>query len=42
MFDVACQFFEQLIMLIPGIIGIYILFDLIGSLLFGKSWLNYL
>ena len=36
MFDVATTFLSQLISLIPSIIGIYILFDLIGSLLFGK------
>lgn len=36
MFDVAIQFMEQLITLIPGIIAIYLLFDLLGSLLFGK------
>lgn len=37
MFECALQFLEQLIDLIPGIIAIYILFDLIGGLLFGKN-----
>lgn len=36
MFDVALQFLEQLITLIPGLIALYILFDFIGSLIFGK------
>lgn len=36
MFDIATQFMIQLINLIPGVFGIYILFDLIGGLLFGK------
>lgn len=36
MFDIATQFMVQLIDLIPGVIGIYLIFDLMGSLLFGK------
>ena len=36
MFDISLQFLSQLIDLIPGLIGIYIIFDLTGSLLFGK------
>lgn len=36
MFEVATTFLEQLITLIPGFIGLYVLFDLIGALLFGK------
>lgn len=36
MFDIATQFMIQLIDLIPGVIGIYLIFDLMGSLLFGK------
>lgn len=36
MFDIATQFMVQLVDLIPAIIGIYVLFDLIGGLLFGK------
>ena len=36
MFDIATQFMIQLIDLIPGVIGIYLVFDLMGSLLFGK------
>lgn len=36
MFEVATTFMTQLIDLIPGLIGIYILFDFIGTLLFGK------
>ena len=36
MFDVALQFLEQLITLMPGLIALYILFDFMGSLLFGK------
>lgn len=36
MFDIAIQFMIQLVELIPGVIGIYLIFDLMGSLLFGK------
>lgn len=36
MFEIATQFMVQLVGLIPGAFGIYILFDLLGSLLFGK------
>ena len=36
MFDIATQFMVQLIDLIPGVIGIYLIFDLMGSLLYGK------
>lgn len=36
MFDIAIQFMVQLVDLIPGVIGIYLIFDLMGSLLFGK------
>ena len=36
MFEIAEQFLVQLIDLMPAIFGIYLLFDLIGSLLFGK------
>lgn len=36
MFDIATQFMIQLVDLIPGVIGIYLIFDLMGSLLFGK------
>ncbi len=36
MFDIAIQFMVQLVGLMPAVFGIYLLFDLIGSLLFGK------
>lgn len=36
MFEVATTFLTQLITLIPGLIALYILFDLVGCLLFGK------
>lgn len=36
MFDVATTLMSQLVTLLPGMIGIYILFDLTGALLFGK------
>lgn len=36
MFDIALQFMSQLVDLIIPMISIYILFDFIGSLLFGK------
>lgn len=36
MFDIATQFMVQLVELIPPVIAIYVLFDLIGGLLFGK------
>lgn len=37
MFDIATQFMVQMVALIPGVFAIYILFDLMGSLLFNKS-----
>lgn len=37
MIDVSLQFISQLIEIMPAIIGIYILFDFIGTLLFGRS-----
>lgn len=37
MFDVAIQFLLQLIDFIVPVFGIYVLFDLIGSLLFNRS-----
>lgn len=37
MFEVALTFLNQLIGLIPALIGLYILFDFIGTLLFGRS-----
>lgn len=36
MFDIATQFMVQLVDLIPAVMGIYLIFDLMGSLLFGK------
>lgn len=36
MFDVALQFMEQLTTLIVPIISLYILFDFVGTLLFGR------
>lgn len=36
MFDIATNFMVQLVDLIPAVIGIYLIFDLLGSLLFGK------
>lgn len=37
MFDVAINFMLELIDFIVPVFGIYVLFDLIGSLLFGKG-----
>lgn len=37
MFDVAINFMLELIDFIVPVFGIYILFDLIGSLLFNRS-----
>lgn len=37
MFEVSLTFLEQLIGLLPGLIGIYILFDFVGMLLFGRN-----
>ena len=37
MFDVSMTFLGQLIDLIVPFVGIYILFDFLGSLLFGKN-----
>jgi len=36
MFEIAIQFMVQLVGLIPGIFGIYLIFDMLGGLLFGK------
>ena len=36
MFECAEQMMIQLIEIMPVIIGVYIVFDLLGSLLFGK------
>lgn len=36
MFDIALQFMSQLIDLIIPMIAIYILFDWVGTLLFGR------
>lgn len=36
MFDIATQFMVQLVDLLPAVIGIYVIFDFMGSLLFGK------
>lgn len=36
MFDITVQFMVQLIELMPIFIGVYILFDFIGSFFFGK------
>lgn len=36
MFDVAVTFMVQMVELIPGVFGLFILFDLLGSLLFSK------
>lgn len=37
MFDVAEQFLIQLIDFLPYLIGLYLIFDFIGSLLFGRK-----
>ena len=37
MFDVAMAFLGQLVDLIPPIFGMYLLFDFLGGLLFGKN-----
>ena len=36
MFDVAMLLLEKMIYLIPGVFGIYVLFDMVGMLLFDK------
>ena len=36
MFDVALTFLSGLIDMLPAMIGLWILFDFIGTLLFGK------
>lgn len=36
MFDVTLSFISRLIDLLPGLIGLYILFDFVGGLLFGR------
>lgn len=37
MFDIAIEFMKQLVDIMPACFGLYILFDLIGTLLFGKK-----
>lgn len=37
MFDIACQLLVQLVEMLPAFIGIYIIFDFLGSFFFGKS-----
>lgn len=36
MFDVAIDFMVQMVDLIPVVFALYIIFDFMGSLLFGK------
>lgn len=36
MFDVAVDFMVQMVELIPVVFAVYIIFDFVGSLLFGK------
>lgn len=36
MFEIAKTFMVQLIDFMPGLIALYVLFDFLGSLLFGK------
>lgn len=37
MFDVAVDFIVQMVELIPVVFAMYIIFDFMGSLLFGKK-----
>ena len=37
MFEIATQFMVQLVDFIPPVFGIYVLFDMLGSLLFGRG-----
>lgn len=37
MFDVAEQFLVQFVSLFPGILGLWLIFDFTGSLLFGRK-----
>lgn len=37
MFDVAVDFIVQMVQLIPVVFAMYIIFDFMGSLLFGKK-----
>ena len=37
MFDISIQFMVQLVYLIPAFIGIYLIFDFLGSFFFGKN-----
>ena len=37
MFEIAIQFMVQLVNYIPAVFGIYVLFDLMGTLLFGRN-----
>lgn len=37
MFDVAVDFIVQMVQLIPVVFAMYIIFDFMGSLLFGRK-----
>lgn len=37
MFDISIQLMVQLVGLLPAFIGVYMIFDFLGSLLFGKN-----
>jgi len=36
MFNISISFMEQMVYLMPAFFGLYVLFDLTGSLLFNK------
>ena len=38
MIECTIQMLSSLIDIMPAVIGIYIMFDFIGTLLFGKRW----
>lgn len=37
MFDIACQLMIQLIDILPAFIGLYLVFDFLGSMLFSNK-----
>lgn len=37
MFEIVIEYFKDFINLIPGFLVLYLIFDFIGSLLFGKQ-----
>lgn len=37
MFEIATDFMVQIVYLIPGYLGLYLIFDFLGSFFFGRN-----